>query len=149
MIQLASERGTHRFEWMITRFDGSQLPVEIVLTLIRSGKAPLLLSVSRDITERKRTEHELRENQQLLVSVADNISEAIYRTGPNHELIFANRAFPHVGLHLARRDAPCPARKTLRPPGRTRPPAQLLARNGSFRNQEIEYLRATADLGGV
>ena len=93
MIQLAIDRGSHRFEWVINRFDGTQLPVEIVLTSIRGGKKPLLLSVSRDITERKRTEHELRENQQLLISVTDNISEAIYRTDPAHELIFANRAY--------------------------------------------------------
>ena len=93
VIQLAIEHGSHRFEWVINRFDGTQLPVEIVLTVIRGGERPLLLSVSRDITERKRTENELRESQQLLVSVADNIAEAIYRTGPNHELIFANRAY--------------------------------------------------------
>src|SRR5438445_5567278 len=32
VIQLAIERGSHRFEWVINRFDGTQLPVEIVLT---------------------------------------------------------------------------------------------------------------------
>src|SRR6478609_516091 len=63
VIQLAMTNGSHRFEWVINCFDGKQLPVEIVLTLIRSGDRPLLLSVARDITERKRTENELRENQ--------------------------------------------------------------------------------------
>ncbi len=61
MIQVAVERGSHRFEWVINRFDGTQLPVEIVLTLIRGGEQPLLLSVSRDITERKHTENKIRE----------------------------------------------------------------------------------------
>lgn len=59
VIREAMEQGSHRFEWMITRFDGTQLPVEIVLTLIRGGKKPLLLSVSRDITERKQAEEKI------------------------------------------------------------------------------------------
>lgn len=53
VIRLAIQHGSHRFDWMINRFDGTQLPVEIVLTLIRGGEQPLLLSVSRDITERQ------------------------------------------------------------------------------------------------
>lgn len=61
VIQLAMARGSHRFEWLINRFDGTQLAVEIVLTVIRGGSRPLLLSVSRDIAERKRVETELKE----------------------------------------------------------------------------------------
>lgn len=142
MIQLALGHGSHRFEWIITRFDGTQLPVEVVLTLIRGGPQPLLLSVSRDITERKRTETELRENQQLLVSVADNISEAIYRTGPNHELIFANRAYLHMSGYTSLEEMRHVPREKLyaQPAARARL-LDLLARNGLFRNEEIEYLR--------
>jgi PAS domain S-box-containing protein len=142
VIQIALERGSHRFEWMINRFDGTQLPVEIVLTLIRGGPHPLLLSVSRDITERKRTETELRENQQLLVSVADNISEAIYRTGPNHELTFANRAYLHMSGYTSLEEMRHVPREKLyaNPADRARL-LELLARNGLFRNEEIEYLR--------
>lgn len=142
MIQLAMERGSHRFEWVINRFDGTQLPVEIVLTLIRSGAQPLLLSVSRDITERKRTENELREHQQLLVSVTDNLSEAIYRTGPNHELIFANRAYLRMSGYVSIEEMRHVPREKLyaHPGGRARL-LDLLARQGFFRNEEIEYIR--------
>ncbi|MEJ0088843.1 MAG: PAS domain S-box protein [Limisphaerales bacterium] len=141
VIQIVMERGSHRFEWVINRFDGMQLPVEIVLTLIRSGEKPLLLSVSRDITERKRIEHELRENQQLLVSVADNISEAIYRTGPNHELIFANRAYLRLSGHNSVEEMRHVPREKLyaNPADRARLLAAL-AQNGVFQNEEIEYL---------
>lgn len=142
VIQLAIERGSHRFEWVINRFDGVQLPVEIVLTLIRGGDRPLLLSVSRDITERKRTEVELRENQQLLVSVADNISEAIYRTGPNHELTFANRAYLRMSGYDSWEEMRHVPREALyaNPADRARL-LERLAQDGQFRNQEIEYLR--------
>lgn len=142
VIQLAVERGSHRFEWVINRFDGTQLPVEIVLTLIRGGTQPLLLSVSRDITERKRTETELRENQQLLVSVADNISEAIYRTGPNHELTFANRAYLHMSGYTSLEEMRHVPREKLYANSADRARLlELLYRNGLFRNEEIEYLR--------
>ncbi|MGC3957354.1 MAG: PAS domain S-box protein [Verrucomicrobiota bacterium] len=142
VIQIAIAKGSHRFEWVINRFDGTQLPVEIVLTLIRGGEQPLLLSVSRDITERKRTENELRENQQLLVSVTDNISEAIYRTGPNHELIFANRAYLRMSGYTSLEEMRHVPREKLyaHPKARARL-LDLLARAGGFRNEEIEYLR--------
>ena len=142
VIQLALAHGSHRFEWVINRFDGTQLPVEIVLTLIRGGEQPLLLSVARDITERKRTENELRENQQLLVSVADNISEAIYRTGPNHELTFANRAYLHMSGYTSLEEMrQVPREKLYANPADRARLLLLLTRNGLFRNEEIEYLR--------
>lgn len=72
VIQRALERGSHRFEWLLHRFDGSDLPVEIVLTPIRGGERPLLLSVARDITERKKTE---AENQQLRATLEQRIAE--------------------------------------------------------------------------
>ena len=142
VIRRALEQGSHRFEWMITRFDGSHLPVEIVLTLIRGGDRPLLLSVARDLTERKRTENELRENQQLLVSVADNISEAIYRTGPNHDLTFANRAYLHMsGYNSLEEMRQVPREKLYANPMDRGRLLALLQRNGLFRNEEIEYIR--------
>lgn len=142
VIQLAIDRGSHRFEWVINRFDGTQLPVEIVLTLIRGGKKPLLLSASRDLIDRKRTEHELRENQQLLISVTDNISEAIYRTDPAHELIFANRAYLRMSGYTSSEEMRHVPREKLyaRSAERARL-LDLLARNGHFRNEEIEYVR--------
>ncbi|MEI9863474.1 MAG: PAS domain S-box protein [Limisphaerales bacterium] len=141
VIQIALELGSHRFEWVINRFDGTQLPVEIILTLIRSGEKPLLLSVSRDITERKRTEHELRENQQLLVSVADNISEAIYRTGPSHELIFANRAYLRMsGYDSIEEIRQVPREKLYAHPADRARLLEALDRAGKFHNEEIEYI---------
>ncbi len=76
VIRFAVERGSHRFEWVINRFDGTQLPVEIVLTLIRGGDRPLLLSVSRDLTERKRAEAEINNlNASLEQRIAERTTE--------------------------------------------------------------------------
>ena len=61
MVQLALARGSHRFEWMSRRYDGSELPIEIVLTAIPFGERPLLFAVSRDISARKTAERKILE----------------------------------------------------------------------------------------
>jgi PAS domain S-box-containing protein len=142
VIRLAFEQGSHRFEWMLNRFDGSELPVEVVLTPIHSGGRPLLLSVARDITERKRAEAGMRASQQLIVSIVDNISEAIYRTGPDHELIFANRAYLWMSGYDSLEELRHVPREKLYANAADRARLlELLARDGLFRNQEIEYIR--------
>ncbi|MDB6110769.1 MAG: multi-sensor hybrid histidine kinase, partial [Pedosphaera sp.] len=71
-ITSAFEKGTHRFEWSVRRFDGSQLPVEIVLTPIQFGARPLLFLAAREITERRQAEEEAR---QLRATLEHRIAE--------------------------------------------------------------------------
>src|SRR5439155_2295157 len=61
---LVEERGGHRFEWVGRRLDGNEIPLEVFVTQIRVGGRRLNVTVSRDITERKRTEAALRESEQ-------------------------------------------------------------------------------------
>jgi len=81
MVKLAFEKGSHRFEWMARRYDGGELPLDIVLTPISFGKRRLLLAVSRDISDRKRAEQQIL---QLNVSLEQRVAE---RTA---ELVHAN-----------------------------------------------------------
>jgi PAS domain S-box-containing protein len=142
ITQLTAARPNYRFEWVARRLDGQEVPLEVSATPISANGRALHVVVSRDITERKQTENELRESQQLLASVADNISEAIYRTGPNHELIFANRAYLRLSGYKSLAELRHVPREQLyaNPADRARL-LQLLATEGSFRNQEIEYIR--------
>jgi PAS domain S-box-containing protein len=56
MIQIAVERGFHRFEWMHRKANGEDFPVEVSLTpIVHLGKV-VLHCVWRDITERKLAE---------------------------------------------------------------------------------------------
>jgi len=139
---LATARGSYRFEWIARRMDGEVVPLEMLTTPILANGHTLHVIVSRDITERKQAESELRESQQLLESVADNISEGIYRTGPNHELIFANRAYLHMSGYDSLEEMRLIPREQLyaNPVDRARL-LQLLGSDGAFRNQEIEYVR--------
>jgi PAS domain S-box-containing protein len=85
VIALAEERGCHRFEWVIRRFDGQEVPLEVSLTSICANGRRLHVAFSRDISERKKGERELLElNQSLERRVAERTdalatSEALFR----------------------------------------------------------------------
>ena len=70
------------------RSDGSEIPVELSITAIRSDKAPIFTGVLRDIAERKRAVEELRERVQvsalgaavgLALADSDTLANALQR----------------------------------------------------------------------
>ena len=90
IIALVAERGSHRFEWTGRRFDGQEVPLEVVVTSVQVDGRNLNVSMVRDITERKKTERELLElNQSLERRVAERTaalttSEAQFRALVEH-----------------------------------------------------------------
>jgi PAS domain S-box-containing protein len=90
VIDIALSNGSHRFEWIARRMDGSEFPVEVLLTPIQTGENPLLATVCRDITDRKRAEQQILElNATLEQRVAQRTaalgtSEARFRTLVEH-----------------------------------------------------------------
>ncbi|MGA7395109.1 MAG: ABC transporter substrate-binding protein, partial [Terrimicrobiaceae bacterium] len=56
--------GSLRFEWLHRRADGEVFPVEVLSTTIEQHGRPLIHTVWRDITERKRAEEEVRAARQ-------------------------------------------------------------------------------------
>ena len=63
MIAVALERGSHRFEWLAKRRDGSEFPVEVLLTAIPLQGRQILYVVWRDITHRKEAERQLAKSR--------------------------------------------------------------------------------------
>lgn len=63
MIATALERGSHRFEWLAKRRDGSEFPVEVLLTAIPFQERQILYVFWRDITRRKEAERELAKSR--------------------------------------------------------------------------------------
>lgn len=59
MIRRAHERHFHRFEWVHTRADGENFPVEVTLTPVNLEGRRLLHVVWRDITDEKEREAEI------------------------------------------------------------------------------------------
>jgi PAS domain S-box-containing protein len=75
-IQRALREGPQRFEWLGKNYDGTDLPLEILLSPIRIGDRILLVDVARDITERKKTEQKILElNQDLERRILERTAE--------------------------------------------------------------------------
>jgi PAS domain S-box-containing protein len=61
MIETARKNGSHRFDWLHKRPDGSQFWVEVLLTVINIDDKEILYTTWRDITERKKADQDLRQ----------------------------------------------------------------------------------------
>jgi hypothetical protein len=53
MIKIALNQGSHRFEWLVRRYDRTELPLGIVTTAVPFGERTLLSIVYRDISAQK------------------------------------------------------------------------------------------------
>lgn len=132
----------HRFEWLARCRNGTEVPLEVVATPIRIGGRSLHVMVARDISQRKRAEAALRESQALLASIADNISQAIYRSDARHRLIFVNRAYLVMFGYASLEELQAVPREVLYADPAARPPLlALLRRDDAFSQQEVEYVR--------
>jgi len=141
-ISETERAGANRFEWLARRADAVELPLEIVATAIGTLERPLHVVVARDITERKAAEAALRESRELLASVADNISEAIYRSDSQHRLIFVNRAYLRMSGYASLAELQAIPRENLYANPAVRPRLlDRLARHGGFDQEEVEYVR--------
>jgi len=66
IIRLIQSRKAHLFEWVMRRRDGRDVPIEVSATALNIGGKSIHVIISRDISERKKAEYELRELTQAL-----------------------------------------------------------------------------------
>lgn len=92
MIAIANEKGSHRFEWVHTRADGSNFFAEVTLTAIVLKNQHVIHCLWRDISERKYTEVKLR----LAASVFSHAREGIMITKTDGEIIDVNDSFHRI-----------------------------------------------------
>ena len=80
------------FEGVHRRKDGATNPVEIRLTALESGGQRVMLGVARDITERRRLEEKLREEEQKLSAIFNQSFQFIGLLTPDGTLVEANQS---------------------------------------------------------
>jgi PAS domain S-box-containing protein len=88
-IALAFSTGSHRFEWSHLKADGTEFPVEVVLTSMFLSEKMVLHAIWRDITKRKHLE--LREQTRLKIleemaggALLQDLLDAIVRFAENN-----------------------------------------------------------------
>ncbi|NWF96006.1 MAG: PAS domain S-box protein [Candidatus Thorarchaeota archaeon] len=82
------------FEQQMVRCDGSRVPVEVKVSLIRGeNDQPLFYqTIVRDITKRKMSESELRKSQQQLQVIFDTIHDGIVMADEHMTIVAVNPA---------------------------------------------------------
>ena len=84
-----------QYESTCLRRDGSRMPVSVTGSPIRNaaGEVVAMSAVLRDITERRRAEQQLRENEERFRGVFENAPVGMYMAGPDSRIIQVNDAF--------------------------------------------------------
>ncbi|QKG67077.1 EAL domain-containing protein [Pseudomonas sp. B14-6] len=102
MLNMAIEKGVHRFEWLHKRADGTVFPAEVTLSSVTLSDEPMLYAVVRDVSGRKQTEQALLTQTALLQDVVDNAPSLIYVFDLEGKLQLCNLMFERsVGRSFA------------------------------------------------
>jgi two-component system cell cycle sensor histidine kinase/response regulator CckA len=87
------------FEWRLRRFDETMFDVDVGLSPIEIDGRLHVMAILRDITDKKRIEFEMRENEkkykdlfQEFNTLLDAIPDPILLQSPSLEIVWANRA---------------------------------------------------------
>jgi PAS domain S-box-containing protein len=91
IIGQALEQGSHRFEWLVQRPDGTSCWLEVVLTLISFYDQPTFLAIGRDVTNFKQAEAALEESRRFLRLVLDTL--------PNQHIFWKDRNSVFLGCN--------------------------------------------------
>ena len=99
MQALKRKHGVEGMEYRVVKADGTEFDAEFTTIPMydESGKPVAWVSVSRDITERKRMQEELRKTAENLQVMFDSIADGITVTDVNGNIIDVNQAVITMG----------------------------------------------------
>ena len=143
--QLKEKKYVHNYEVSFSLQNGKEINTLLSLELVEINGEQCLLAIIQDITKIKRTEAKLRENEHLLISINENLTEGIYRSTPEDGFIYLNKAFAQMfGLSLKEAMNTNPEKLYAYEEDRTRIKRQL-ATDGYLKHEQIEFRRANGE----
>lgn len=93
VIQQVVREGAVQHESAHRRKDGSVCPVEVRAAATVLNGERMVITIVRDITERKRTMEALEQSRRQLQLIADNLPSLIAYVGQDEKYIFVNKAY--------------------------------------------------------
>jgi len=91
-MEKALKLGKHTFDWLHSRFDGSELFVEVTLAAMELDGKQTFFVTWRDVSKRKHAEEMLLNERLLLRTLIDNVPDAIYTKDLECRKTLANTA---------------------------------------------------------
>jgi PAS domain S-box-containing protein len=95
-IAVVKTRGNLTFETAHRRKDGSHVPIEVSAKLTVWGGSPAVLSICRDISDRKRAEEELRKSEERFRNLITTSQEWIWAMDIEGRHTFSNPAVENI-----------------------------------------------------
>lgn len=115
---------------------------EVKLYPIRSNSKKVVgvTIFSKDITEQKRSEELIQQNQQLLSSINRNIKEGLYRSTPAKGMVYVNQAFVEMfGFESEEEAIQSPSGSLYADVNRRKELVEIIEKSGSFNNEEVKF----------
>ena len=78
-VEQLNEKGSSYIETVHERSDGTTFPIEISAYTVEVEGVRFYQSIGRDISERKRTEEEMKENNRKLSTIINNLRGVVFR----------------------------------------------------------------------
>lgn len=91
IFSLPEDREYSRFEWTLQRSDGIMIPTDVSLTKIKLFEKNLNYVVLRDISEQKKIQAELKQNEQRIKTTLLSIGEAVISTDLSGSILEMNK----------------------------------------------------------
>ena len=131
----------HNLEIRFRIKNGRAIDTILNLDLVEVNGERCVVAVAQDITGIKQTEARLKENEQLLVSINENLNEGIYRSTPKNGFIYVNKAFARMfGLTVEEAMAISPKKLYANESDRERI-TETLDSQGYLKNEQVQFLR--------
>ncbi len=150
------EKGEIQFESAYIHKDNSLMPVEVYSRVVKLHDQKLILSTVRDITERKRTEEELKESSEKLRKAMDGTIKTIaltteirdpYTAGHQQRVAkLAHAIAAELNLSPEQLEGIRVA-GSLHDIGKIYVPAEILSKPGKLRQSELNLLKDHAQVG--